>query len=163
MADPDTDARDTAAVIAPPPLIYAGFLLLGIALNYGWPMAIVGGDFSREIRFAVAAALGAIGIAIGIAGFLQFRRAGTDVRPDRPTTALVTDGLYRYSRNPLYLSQTLVYVAIALAADDWWAFVMVVPTVLLIHTGVIAREEAYLERKFGDAYRAYKTRVRRWL
>jgi len=163
MTDPSVGQRDTAGVIAPPPLIYAGFLLAGVALNYGWPMAIVGADFSREIRFAVAAALGALGIVVGVAGFLQFRRAGTDVRPDRPTTALVTDGLYRYSRNPLYVSQTLVYLAIALAADDWWAFVLILPTLLLIQTGVIAREEAYLERKFGDSYRAYKAGVRRWL
>jgi protein-S-isoprenylcysteine O-methyltransferase Ste14 len=104
----------------------------------------------------------AAGIATGIVGFLQFRRAGTDVRPDQPTTALVTDGIYRYSRNPLYIAQALIYAGIALAADSLWALALLVPTLIVIRYGVIAREEAYLERKFSDDYRRYKTAVRRW-
>ncbi len=154
---------DTAGVIAPPPLIYAGFLLLGLALGYVWPMAIFGADLPPVAVRALAAALAAIGVAIGIAGFLQFRRAGTEVRPDRPTTALVETGLYRYSRNPLYVAQAFIYAGLAVAADNWWALVLLLPTMMLIRYGVVAREEAYLERKFGEAYRAYKSRVRRWL
>ncbi len=154
---------DNAGVIVPPPLIYVGFLLLGVALNYGWPMAVVGADLSTQLRFIIVAVFGLSGLTIASAGFLQLRRAGTELRPDRPTTALVTGGIYRHSRNPLYVSLALIYVALALAADNWWALVLILPTLALIRTGVIAREEAYLERKVGDAYCDYKARVRRWL
>ncbi len=154
---------DVAGVVAPPPLIYLGFLAAGLGLSYLWPLAIAGDSIPAAARTGVGAALAALGIAIGIAGFSQFRRAGTDVRPDRATTALVTTGIYRYSRNPLYISQTLVYAGIALAADSLWAMAFLVPTLVVVRYGVIAREEAYLERKFGDDYRRFKAAVRRWL
>lgn len=154
---------DVAGVIAPPPLIYGGFLLLGIALNLAWPMAIVGRDLPDEWRYAIAAILGALGLAIALGALLQFHKAGTAVHPHRPTTAIITTGLYRYSRNPIYIAQTAIYLAIAILADNWWAFILILPTLMLIQTGVIVREEAYLERIFGDSYRAYAARVRRWL
>src|SRR5713226_9496609 len=129
---------DVAGVVAPPPLIYLGFLAAGLGFGYLWPLAIAGDGLPTAARTGLGAALAGLGVVIGIAGFRQFRKAGTNVRPDQPTTALVTTGIYRYSRNPLYISQALVY-------------------------GVIAREEAYLERKFGDDYRRFTAEVRRWL
>ena len=153
--------RDVAGVIAPPPLIFGGFLVAGLLLNAAWPLPVV--DVARPVRYAAGAALALLGIAIGLAGFVEFRRAGTDVRPERPTTALVTTGPFRVSRNPLYISQTLVYLGVAVAAESFWALALLVPTLAVIRVGVIAREEIYLERKFGDAYRSYKARVRRWL
>jgi protein-S-isoprenylcysteine O-methyltransferase Ste14 len=86
------------------------------------------------------------------------RRAGTNIRPDQPTLALVTDGAFRFSRNPLYLAATGLYVGVALLVDALWPLVLLIPML-----AVVAREERYLEAKFGDAYRAYKARVRRWL
>ena len=163
MPEQSRGGDDLAGVVAPPPLIYLGFLAAGLGLGYLWPLAIAGDGVPVAARTGVGAALAALGIVIGIAGFRQFRRAGTDVRPDRPTTALVTTGIYRYSRNPLYLSQTLVYGGIALAADSLWAMAFLVPTLVVVRYGVIAREEAYLERKFGDDYRRFKAAVRRWL
>lgn len=163
MAEIGDTRKDVAGVIAPPPLIFGGFLVVGLALGWLWPVPLAVGDVGSATRDALAAALAAAGIAIGGGAFLQFRRAGTDARPDRPTTALVTTGAFGFSRNPLYISQTLVYLGIALAADSAWALAMIVPTLAVIRFGVIAREEVYLERKFGDAYRQYKTRVRRWL
>jgi protein-S-isoprenylcysteine O-methyltransferase Ste14 len=154
---------DVAGVVAPPPLIYLGFLAAGLGLGYLWPLAIVGDSIPSAARMGLGAALAALGIVIGIAGFRQFRQAGTDVRPDQPTTALVTEGVYRYSRNPLYISQALVYAGIALAADSLWAIAFLVPTLVVVRYGVIAREEAYLERKFGDDYRRFTAAVRRWL
>jgi protein-S-isoprenylcysteine O-methyltransferase Ste14 len=154
---------DVAGVVAPPPLIYLGFLVLGLGLGYLWPLAIVRDHVATAARIGAGAVLVAAGIAIGIVGFLQFRRAGTDVRPDRPTTALVTDGIYRYSRNPLYLAQSLIYAGVAFAADSLWALAFLVPALVVIRYGVIAREEAYLERKFGDDYRRFKAAARRWL
>jgi protein-S-isoprenylcysteine O-methyltransferase Ste14 len=154
---------DVAGVIAPPPLIYLGFLLLGLGLGRLAPAPILGERVSLPVRAGVGAAVAAAGVAIGVAGFRQFRKAGTEVRPDRPSTSLITGGIYRRSRNPLYISQALVYAGIAIAADSLWALACLLPTLVVVRYGVIAREEAYLERKFGDDYRRFKRTVRRWL
>ncbi len=100
---------------------------------------------------------------IVLMGTRRFQAAGTNIPPSLPTTALVIDGIYRRTRNPLYLGMTLVYLGLGVAAGSIWAIVLVVPLLWVINTGVVAREERYLERKFGDAYRAYKARVRRWV
>ena len=83
--------------------------------------------------------------------------------PNLPTTALVVEGIYGRTRNPLYLGTTLVYLVLSVAAGSMWAIMLVVPLLWVINVGVVAREERYLERKSGDAYRAYKTHVRRWV
>lgn len=79
------------------------------------------------------------------------------------TTAIVTDGLFRFSRNPIYVSDLLLYVGLSLALNTWWALALTPVLVLIMNVGVIAREEAYLERKFGNEYLRYKQQVRRWL
>ena len=93
---------------------------------------------------------------------MRFNRAGTNVPTYRPTTALVTGGPYRYSRNPLYISLFLAYAGIGIVADNLWILALGVPLFLIMRYGVVAREERYLERKFGQAYRDYKASVRRW-
>jgi protein-S-isoprenylcysteine O-methyltransferase Ste14 len=155
--------RDHPGVIAPPPLIYAGFLLLGFGLNRFWPAAIFGAALSATGWLATAGGLAAAGLVIAVAGFRAFRRAATAVRPDRPTTAIVTTGVFGFSRNPLYISMALFVAAIAVAADDAWMLAGLLPTMLVIRYGVVAREEAYLARKFGDTYREYTRQVRRWV
>ena len=80
-----------------------------------------------------------------------------------PTTAIVEAGPYRFTRNPIYLGMFLGLVGLAIGFDSLWLLATLVPFALVIRYGVVAREEAYLERKFGDAYRHYRTRVRRWL
>ena len=155
--------RDIAGVVAPPPLIFLGFLVLGFVLGHVWPLAIVDGSMPPALRIALGAAVAVLSLAMGMIGFRQLRRAGTNVRPDRPTTALVRDGIYRYSRNPLYTGMALLYAGIAFAADSLWALALLVPVLLIVRYGVIAREEAYLERKFGDDYRNFAASVRRWL
>jgi protein-S-isoprenylcysteine O-methyltransferase Ste14 len=89
--------------------------------------------------------------------------AGTNIPPNLPTTALVVDGIYARTRNPLYLGTTLVYLGLSIAAGSLWAILLALPLLWVIYVGVIAREERYLERKFGDSYRTYKQRVRRWV
>lgn len=93
----------------------------------------------------------------------RFNAAGTNIPPTLPTTALVVDGIYRRTRNPFYLGAVLVYLGLGVAAASFWTIVLVIPLLWVINTGVIAPEERYLERKFGDAYRAYRVRVRRWI
>ncbi len=92
-----------------------------------------------------------------------FQRKGTAVEPWKPTTAIVTDGPFRFTRNPAYLGMALLYIAIALLADAFWVLVPLPLALALIDRGVIAREERYLEGKFGAEYTDYRTRVRRWI
>ena len=155
-----TDERpDHAEVIGPPPLLYTAALVIGAGLEWFWPTAIGLG----WLPLLLGAILILAGLAIALLGALALRRAGTAIPPNRPTTELVTDGPYRFSRNPLYLALTLIYAGVGLIADDLWILILLVPLLLLIHWGVVVREERYLEAKFGEAYRRYKERVRRWL
>ena len=150
---------DHADVIGPPPLLYTAALVIGAGLEWFWPTAIGLG----WLPLALGAILILAGLAIALWGALALRRAGTAIPPNRPTTELVTDGPFRWSRNPLYLALTLIYAGVGLIADDLWILVLLVPLLLLLHWGVVVREERYLEAKFGEAYRRYKQRVRRWL
>jgi protein-S-isoprenylcysteine O-methyltransferase Ste14 len=104
-----------------------------------------------------------VSLPLALATFRVLSRAHTPVDPLKPTTALVTEGPFRYSRNPIYVALTLLYVGVALLVNVWWILLLVVPVLLVIRYGVIAREEAYLTRKFGEAYRQYTAQVRRWL
>jgi protein-S-isoprenylcysteine O-methyltransferase Ste14 len=80
-----------------------------------------------------------------------------------PTTTIVDTGPYRFTRNPICLGMALGLIGLAIALDTLWLWLTLVPFAIIIRYGVVAREEAYLERKFGDVYRRYRARVRRWL
>jgi protein-S-isoprenylcysteine O-methyltransferase Ste14 len=114
-------------------------------------------------RWAVAGVLGLAGLALGVAGIRNFFRAGTPVPTNQPTRALVTSGIHARSRNPIYIGLFLLYAGIAVAATSPYALILLLPLALVMRYGVVAREETYLEQRFGDAYREYKARVRRWL
>jgi protein-S-isoprenylcysteine O-methyltransferase Ste14 len=152
----------TAGVIARPPLLFLGALLLGFAADHVLPLPfpVPGGD---PVRWPVAGCLVLAGLALLAAGILNLSRAGTPVPTNQPTRALVTTGIHGWTRNPIYLGFFLLYGGIGLAARSAWILTLVLPLAWLIRSGVVAREEAYLERRFGDMYRDYKARVRRWL
>ena len=152
------DNGDYPRVIARPPLLYLGALLLGLLLNYLWPARIV----SEGVRYPGVVAVIVPGVLVIAAAMREFRLAGTNVETYRPATALVTGGPYRFSRNPIYLGLALIYAGIGLAANSLWTMVLLIPLLAIIRYGVIAREEAYLERKFGEKYVHYKASVRRW-
>ncbi len=154
-------APDVAGVIALPPLIFLGFLAAAAVLEAIVPLpALVAHSLARYVAGAVLAASGFVMIAIGTR---RFAAAGTNIPPTLPTTALVVDGIYGRTRNPLYLGTTLIYLGLSVAAGSLWAIGLLVPLLWVINVGVVKREERYLERKFGDAYRDYKARVRRWI
>ncbi|WP_192364491.1 methyltransferase family protein [Mesorhizobium mediterraneum] len=111
----------------------------------------------------LAVLLGGAGVVFLAGALGLFRKAGTRPEPWQPTTAIVTSGVYRVTRNPMYVGMALVYAALALALGSLIALTLLPAAVLVIHRGVILREEQYLERKFGSEYRAYKARVRRSL
>ena len=152
---------DTAGVIAPPPLLFAGMLALGLALDFGVWRAPT--DLPEMLRWPVAVAALA-GAAVLLAGALgKLRKAGTPVEPWVPTTAVVTTGVYAWSRNPIYAGMALAYVALALVFDSVIALLLLAPLLGIVQWGVIEREERYLSGRFGDEYRQYCRTVRRWL
>jgi protein-S-isoprenylcysteine O-methyltransferase Ste14 len=115
------------------------------------------------VHWIIGGSLISIGLALAAAGIRNFSRAGTPVRSIKPTRALVTTGIHGWTRNPIYFGIFLLYGGISVAAQSPWTLILTLPLAITIRYGVVAREEAYLERRFGDAYRDYKARVRRWL
>lgn len=159
-SDLESDPRgETAGVIAPPPLIYLG------ALGIGFGLEAVVGTGSLPSTVAVPAGAAAIIAGTGLLGSFvsAFRRARTPIDPYTPSQALATDGPYRLTRNPAYLGMALTCAGIALVSNSLWALVPLPVAIAVIDRGVIAREERYLERKFGTPYVDYKRRVRRWI
>ena len=152
----------TAGVLARPPLLFLGALLLGLLADYLRPFPFAVPE-TGLVRWIVAGFLILIGLACAAAGIRDFSRAGTPVPTNEPTRALVTTGIHGWSRNPIYVGMFLVYGGVGIAARSPWTLVLMLPLALTIRYGVVAREEAYLEGRFGDGYRVYMSSVRRWL
>jgi len=151
--------NDTSGVRFPPPLIFIISFVVGLQLQRHFPVMDIpkaGGRLISVVCFVASAIL-------AVSSFTMFRRARTSPIPIRPTTALVTNGPYRFSRNPMYLSLVLLYVGLALRLNDFWVLALAPVVIVLVHYLAIVREEQYLERKFGQEYLDYKARVRRWL
>jgi protein-S-isoprenylcysteine O-methyltransferase Ste14 len=142
-----------------PPVLYGLAFLHGLALEWAVPL----GRLPHLPSRLIGAALFLAGAAVARWGEQTMRQAGTNVRPDQPALALVTDGPFRFTRNPLYVGLTLLYAGVALLIPALWPLVLLVPVLAIMQWGVIRREERYLERKFGESYRAYLARVRRWV
>ena len=143
-----------------PPFLYLGALLVGVAAQWLVDLRL---PFEAALRWALGLILLGGGIAVAVAFARAFKRAGQDRNPNTPTPSIITTGLYRYSRNPAYLSLTAIQLGIGLLLDNAWIPLVLVPVLLVMHHGVILREEAYLQRRFGDEYSRYKASVRRWL
>jgi protein-S-isoprenylcysteine O-methyltransferase Ste14 len=150
---------ETSGIRVPPPLYYLAAFLVGVALESIFPTSWP----PLGVRLAAALVAAAAWLALDGAAMVRFRRAGTSMVPTKPTTALVTSGPYRFTRNPMYLGMAFLYLAFAFAFGVIWALAFLPAVVLIVDRFLIAREEAYLERKFGQAYRDYKAQVRRWV
>jgi protein-S-isoprenylcysteine O-methyltransferase Ste14 len=152
----------TAGVIVRPPLLFLGALLIGFVLD--WLLRLPFPVLEIEpVPWIIGSSLILIGLALTAAGIRNFSRAGTPVQSIKPTRALVTTGIYGWTRNPIYLGMFLLYGGIGVAARSPWILILALPLAITIRYGVVAREEAYLERRFGETYRDYKARVGRWL
>jgi protein-S-isoprenylcysteine O-methyltransferase Ste14 len=153
-----SDEQDKAGVIAPPPLIYLGSLVLGLLLNRTFPIAFLPRKLTRILGWPL--------LSSGILLFGWFRRAlgdaGTPANPYKSVSQLVTGGPFRYTRNPGYIAMAMIYTGIASLANALWAVILLPVALIVVQRGVIEREERYLERKFGEEYMRYKAQVRRW-
>ena len=161
-AGPQVNDAPTAGVIARPPVLFLVALLLGHATDRLLPLPVAVRE-ADAVHGIIAGSLILIGLAIAVAGIRDFSRAGTPVPTNKPTRALVTEGIHGWSRNPIYVGMFLIYGGIGVAAQSFWTLILALPLAITIRYGVVAREEAYLEWRFGDAYCDYKARVRRWL
>lgn len=147
--------EDNPRVLVPPPLMFAALVGAGLLID--------GGPRAGSVSIAAAALLGAVGLGLIVTALGLFFRRRTRPEPWRPATVLVANGPYRHTRNPMYLGLTLIGLALALAFTSVAAALLTLLAALVVDRTVIAREEAYLERRFGAAYREYRERVRRWL
>lgn len=159
--EPLTD-KGTAGVIMRPPLLFLVALVLGFILDrvVALPFPLPRDDLIHRI---IAGCLILTGIAVFAASVRNFVRAATPVPGNKPTRVLVTTGIHGWSRNPIYVGMFLVYFGIGTAVRSPSILLLALPLAITMRYGVVAREEAYLERRFGDAYRDYKARVRRWV
>ncbi|MBL8587813.1 MAG: isoprenylcysteine carboxylmethyltransferase family protein [Methylobacteriaceae bacterium] len=154
--------RDASSRFLWPPTIYGGAALLALAASRHAPAPFVPAPLAVA-AFWLGIAILAIGGAIALAAEIGFLVAGTATLPISPTTAIVETGIYRWTRNPMYLGMTLALIGLALALDQAWFALATPPAVLAVTKLAIEKEEAYLTRKFGETYLAYKRRVRRWI
>jgi protein-S-isoprenylcysteine O-methyltransferase Ste14 len=161
-AGQEGDDTATVGVIARPPFLFLACLILGFVLDRVLPVSFSLPETVPPLWMAGAAFI-VLGIAIFAAGVRNFSRAATPVPSTRPVRSLVTTGVHGWSRNPIYVGMFMVYVGIGVAAQSPWILILTLPLAIVMRYGVVAREEAYLERRFGDAYRNYNARVRRWM
>jgi protein-S-isoprenylcysteine O-methyltransferase Ste14 len=155
-------ASDYADVAIKPPILFLGALAVGCLLSLVLP---VGPRLASPngLALGVGVTFVAIGLALAILSIRRFRVAGTSVVPGEPSTALVVEGPYRFTRNPIYIGFVLLYFGLAIILTSLWVLALLVPVAIVLQRGVVEREEIYLERQFGDAYRKYQARVPRWL
>ena len=154
-------SRDTPNVVIFPPLIPLSVLVVGVVLNFFMPLGLL-----AHVLFLGRIVAGAIAFIVGIGMVIGanriFQRIGTNARPSQPTLALATIGMFTWTRNPMYVGGSLALLGIAIGFALDWVILLLVVSLPLVHYGIIRREERYLERKFGDEYRRYKTKVPRY-
>ncbi len=165
-SDDRSDKAETGVVpevanlgIMRPPLVYLGAIALGLLLHFAWPVRLV----SRAVSVPLGGTVVLVAVALFLYTVRAFRTAGTPVPGNRPTTTIVRTGPYRCSRNPIYLSFSLLQLGVACCVNSLWLLVTLIPAVALMSFVVIPREEQYLEIRFPSDYLPYKASVRRWL
>lgn len=151
---------DHARVITKPPFIFLAAVVAGWGLDKLWPGTF---GLSRSSYWTLGGASIAVALALAAWSLSRFRRGEQNPDPQTPTPSLYTDGPYAWSRNPIYVAVAILQAGIALVLDIPWILLMVIPAIIIVHFGVVIPEETYLEERFGDGFRQYRTRVRRWI
>jgi protein-S-isoprenylcysteine O-methyltransferase Ste14 len=154
------DQLDRANAVVRPPIALLAAFLASLLVDWLYPLKLLPASVPTLL---LGGFIFIDGLALAVWAITTIRRAGTRVETTQPTTTIVADGPYRFSRNPIYLAMGLGLVGLAIGFNTVWILVALAAFYLVVRYGVIAREEAYLERKFGALYLDYKSRVRRWL
>src|SRR5215207_7570449 len=162
MPEDEPDAMGIG--VPPPPVAYLGPLILGLVLNRKIPVPFLPRGLARVLGLPLFGG----GVLLGGWTYRTMRRADTPIIgepfvPGKPTSSLITDGPFRYTRNPGYLAGAMVYAGIASLTNVLWVFLLLPVVLLTMRRTAIEREERYLEGKFGEEYLRYKARVRRWI
>jgi protein-S-isoprenylcysteine O-methyltransferase Ste14 len=156
------ETGDNPGVIVWPPLVAVVTIVLGILLNWAAPLYLLSILLSFPLRIVLGLLFVAGGVALAITGARTFRSTGTNVNPSQPALQLVTTGIYTHLRNPMYVGLGLMVAGIGVGSASDWTLILLVPAALVMHYGVVRREEAYLTRKFGGAYQTYMAKVPRY-
>ena len=155
-----TSGADVANLgLVRPPFVYLGSIALGVVLHLLWPARLVPPPVSTPLGAIVTV----LAIALFVSAVRTLRAAGTPIPGNRPTTAIVRTGPYRFSRNPIYLAFSLVQLGLSLWVNSLALLITLIPAVALMWFVVIPREERYLEARFPSEYLPYRASVRRWL
>ena len=150
-----------AKVSFPPPLVYLASILLGIAMRYtAGPLAVAAYRY-LALTAGVAVLLGGVWLIVG--AWTLFRRTGQDPKPWKPTPEIVLSGPYRFTRNPMYLGMACIQIGLGLALNNLWISLLAAFSLLAVHFIAVLPEENYLTEKFGENYRDYLAKVRRYL
>lgn len=152
---------DRAAVIAPPPLLVLLCIAAGAIVDHFKPFPIIR-DFAFVPRVAISITILLIASGLVFTAIRQFRAHHEHPNPYQPTNAIVSSGIYRFTRNPIYAGFMIVVIAAAIGFNSFWVLLSIIPLFLLLQLGVVLREETYLSTKFGAPYDDYRRRVRRW-
>lgn len=155
------EQKDSPAIhkFVHPPILALGFIVLGILLGRFLPIPLPLIALFRLLGLPIVL----IGLLIGLYGFFEILRANTTLNPHGSVTTIVTSGIYRFTRNPMYLGFLMMVIGFPLSYASLWGLILAPFFILTMNRLVIEKEEAYLEKKFGEAYTSFKSRVRRWL
>jgi protein-S-isoprenylcysteine O-methyltransferase Ste14 len=157
----DDDAKDGAAVRIPPPLVYLGAVIVGVIVHaFVAPLPI---ELPLGVRITIGAAAAVSSLVLMGLAIKLFRRTDQDPKPWVTTPEIISTGVYRITRNPMYVGMALLQIAIGVGLANWWIIIAVPVVLVIVYLTAIRHEEAYLERKFGTVYSDYKESVRRWL
>lgn len=156
------ETSDHPNVIVFPPVVPIVTIALGFVLEWLFPLGVLV-QFARFDRWAIGLSFFIIGALISSSGSITLARSETNVLPSRPALKIVKSGIYGWTRNPIYVGGSFAMVGIAVAFALDWLVLLQVPAHLILHYGIIRREERYLEQKFGEEYLTYKTNVPRYL
>jgi len=151
--------KDHADVKIHPPILVLIHLAMAFAAKWAIPIPFAVPAVVQNIGFVLLA----IGFLLGAAAFMEFRKAGTTINPHGNVSSIIGSGVYRFTRNPIYLGMVLMLIGLPLLSGTWWGLILAPVLIFSLNNLVIQHEETYLERKFGEVYTGYKSRVRRWL
>lgn len=151
--------QNRAIIKIPAPTLTIIHVIMAILLGWLSPLPIPAPKFVQWIGLGLAA----LGFILGILAVIQFRRVHAGLDPRKPTKVLVTSGIYRFTRNPIYLGFVLILIGFPLTMGNYWGAILVLPLVTFMNNLIIKHEEAYLEKEFKDQFVDYCSHVKRWL